>query len=329
MRSTSKSRSRVSSSNRSGRYTQGRNYHRGNDRRYRSQGRNYTYYYNPWNYNYWYPSYYYWSPWSSFYGWYGLAYSSALWYHNDFYGYPGFYPGMARRYGYYAGGYYGPFYHSRRFASTVRVKVSPKDADVFVNGTLVGKARRYDGWPSQLYLEPGTHELIFYRDGMETERREIEVKFNTSQKIRVEMRPGEAVPANKISKALKKKESEREQLYRRYSKDRDKSLDPPRPRRESAAPEPQQGDRGFDMRSEGGALRLMVSPDDAVIYIDGRFLSTAADLKRGGGQVMLDPGEHEVEIFIPGESPRKHTVTIEPDKTTDLSVNFDENGKEI
>ena len=85
------------------------------------------------------------------------------------YGYPGHrYPG----YGYYSYGYpYYPYYPYgyagysygqscvNPYTGSLRLKVKPRDAEVFVDGYYVGLADHFDGFAQRLRLEEGTYHI--------------------------------------------------------------------------------------------------------------------------------------------------------------------------
>ncbi|MCZ7585924.1 MAG: hypothetical protein M5R36_22795 [Deltaproteobacteria bacterium] len=55
----------------------------------------------------------------------------------------------------------------------VTLSVEPSDAKVFLDGTYIGKADRFDGDPGTLDLTAGGHVLRFESDEFENERREL------------------------------------------------------------------------------------------------------------------------------------------------------------
>jgi hypothetical protein len=117
---------------------------------------------------------------------YGLCYDPFFGYYSPydpFYGYP-----------YY--GYYGGYSTSRRDASreeermtgSIRLKVNPKSAKVYIDGTLVGTADDFDGFSHHLELDGGTHQLELRADGYETFIGEIDVKVGKTMTERVTMK---------------------------------------------------------------------------------------------------------------------------------------------
>lgn len=124
-------------------------------------------------------------------------------YDNPYYGYPGYYGYYG--YGYY--GYYDPFgyspywsalsgwnpafygtlgywsdlygtgatYSEMAVTGSIRLKVKPKDAEVYVDGTYFGRVDDYDGTFQHLDLRSGTHRLELRQTGYESISVELRV----------------------------------------------------------------------------------------------------------------------------------------------------------
>ena len=135
------------------------------------------YYYDPYN-SFYYDPYYsgrysYWSPFG--YG-YGLGYFSYDPFLFSGYGYPGglYDPYSGGGYGYgggYGGGYgYGGAggYSSRyREVGSLRLKVRPSNAQVYIDGYFVGVIDSYDGAFQRLSVEAGAHKVELRAEGFE------------------------------------------------------------------------------------------------------------------------------------------------------------------
>src|SRR5690606_28926943 len=67
----------------------------------------------------------------------------------------------------------------------------------------------------------------------------------------------------------------------------------------------------LDARAEPGRLRLRVEPSDASIYLDGRFLGTGSELSRLRTELIVDPGEHRLEVVRPGRQAEARRIEIE------------------
>lgn len=118
----------------------------------------YSYYYDPY-----YRSRYYWSPWGYGFGFGYMAYDPFLF---GSYGYPDYY-----------GGYYDPYYGGGgggyssgaaaafRGVGSLRLKVKPPNAQVFVDGYFVGTVDSFDGVFQRLNVEAGSHRIELKADG--------------------------------------------------------------------------------------------------------------------------------------------------------------------
>jgi hypothetical protein len=136
-------------------------------------GGGHSYYGHPYYYPY-YPSYY--APYAYYPPYYGYAPGFNL---SFFWGTPGFYgaysvgwgccggsvgyvsPGYAPPYGYSYSGYGGQPYGG------VRIDVPQRDAQVFVDGYLVGKVDNFDGKLQQANVETGAHHIEVVKIGFE------------------------------------------------------------------------------------------------------------------------------------------------------------------
>lgn len=121
------------------------------------------------------PRYYWYSPYA--FGFAGYAWDPYWWGYDRYsrYGYGGYY---GSRYGNYYGsygtpwGYYGaPSYGSTYYqdypSGSIRLKVKPERAEVFVDGYYVGVVDEFDGFFQKLRLEPGVHRIEMRADGYE------------------------------------------------------------------------------------------------------------------------------------------------------------------
>ncbi len=106
--------------------------------------------------------YYFYDPWSWYagYGWPGYsAYGWSGYYGNRWGGYYG------GGYGLGYGAYGGPYSYS---IGGVRMKVDPKDAEVYVDGYYAGIVDDFDGAWQQLRLDEGGYRIEVRKPGMET-----------------------------------------------------------------------------------------------------------------------------------------------------------------
>jgi hypothetical protein len=100
-------------------------------------------------------------------GYYGGLYPYGYGYYSDPFGY----------YGGYYGGYYDPWYGAypssgQTYSSTgdegaLRLKIKPKEAEVYVDGYYVGIVDEFDGVFQKLHIETGPHRIEIRAPGYE------------------------------------------------------------------------------------------------------------------------------------------------------------------
>ena len=114
-----------------------------------------------------------------------------------FWGYPGWYP-----YGFYAPLYAtGPY---NRPTGSARLQVTPRQAEVYVDGYLAGKADDFDGTFQRLHIRPGGHQITLYLDGHRSVTERLYFSPGKTQKIKMAMvplAPGEAPQPRPVAPA--------------------------------------------------------------------------------------------------------------------------------
>jgi len=126
----------------------------------------YSFYYSPY-----YNGYGYWNPWG--YG-YGLGYFSYDPYLFGGLGSPGYYGGGAYGGGQESsgGGSYVQRYHG---AGSLRLKIKPSNAQVYIDGYYVGVVESFDGMFQKLDVDGGPHRVELRAEGYETTDFEVVV----------------------------------------------------------------------------------------------------------------------------------------------------------
>jgi hypothetical protein len=127
---------------------------------------------------------------------------STVWPGGTYYG--GFYPWGYGGFGFssYWGGYYDPWYwgsyptyQSSGYAGyegSLRLKVKPVDAEVFVDGYYAGRVDEFDGIFQRLPIEVGPHRIEIRMDGYEpltVEVRILQDRKTTYEGTLVPIRP--------------------------------------------------------------------------------------------------------------------------------------------
>ena len=257
------------------------------------------------------------------------------------YGYPGYgyYGGYAYpRYGYYGsyGGYGGYGYTSVYPAvgathGALDLDVSPEGAQIYVDGNLVGIADDYDGYPNYLWLEKGTYDVVIFAPGFQTIARQYSVYGGMIIDVNDSMVPGqETLPQDLVSKSTVNREErlrrdrENEAQVRAYEEAQGGRNEPSGPADGARAQgAPAVSDR-LDARGEPGSLKLEIEPDDASVYLDGRFLGTGRELARLRSGLIVDVGEHRIEVVRPGRQSEEQTFSVRAGEEVSLAIELDE-----
>jgi hypothetical protein len=223
------------------------------------------------------------------------------WY--GYYGYP-WYPRVYAQRPYY--GYYNYF-------ASIRLQVTPRDAEVFVDGYLVGTVDDFDGVFQRLDLEPGEHEIELFMPGYRSVRERVYLQPGRTSRLRLAMEPlapGEPLPVRPSGAVSPPGSGSPAPGGRRPL---------PAPGRPGAAPddliEP------VERTGQYGSLSLRVQPGDATVLIDGERWegSTNADDRL---VVQVAAGRHVVEIQKEGYRRYVTEITVRPGETTTINVSL-------
>lgn len=136
------------------------------------------------------PNYYYYPYWYG--GGLGAYYYDPYWWGGySSYGYYPYAYGQYGGYGGYGGGYGGDSsYQSGYGDGGLRLKVKPRDAQVFVDGYFAGVVDSFDGNFQKLSLPAGPHRIEIRAPGYETLSVDIRIYSDETITYRGELRPG-------------------------------------------------------------------------------------------------------------------------------------------
>lgn len=137
-------------------------------------------YYSPYAYGAFGLGYWGWDPY-----WWGWGMYPNYWGYP--YGYGGYYGGYG---GYYGGGYsrYDRDYYYRDYGS-LRLKVKPRNAEVYVDGYYMGQVDDFDGTFQHLDLDEGAHRIEIRASGFQPLVFEMRVAPGRTTTYRGELRP--------------------------------------------------------------------------------------------------------------------------------------------
>jgi hypothetical protein len=197
-------------------------------------------------------------------------------------------------------------------STSVRLEISPRDAQVYVDGYFAGEVDDFDGIFQRLRLPPGGHEIVIYMEGYRTIRENLYLDPGASRTIRMTMTP---LGSGEVA-------------------------EPPPTPAESGDPQAEDPGEGrvapgYDSPSEAGAaprdaparfgtLSLRIQPADAEIYVDGeRWNASAGDDRIA---LQLAEGRHHVEVRKAGFVTYAEDVLIRRGSTLTLNVGLTSGG---
>jgi hypothetical protein len=245
--------------------------------------------------------------------------------------YMGWYPIYAQYpYPYPRGGYYG---YSRNWASA-RLEVKPRDAQVYVDGYLVGIVDQFDGVFQRLDVPTGDHEVEIYFKGYRPYRQRTLFRPGETYHFKAILEPlpagapDEPPPAPSANRPDPNNQNygtrDPRDPYNRDPYGRDPNREPPPPppvERGRPMPMPERpGDRRGAESNSFGTLNIRVQPADAVVVIDGERW----DSPDGGSRlsVQLAAGSHRVEVRKDGFKSYTTTIQIRPGDTQALNISL-------
>jgi len=271
------------------------------------------------------------------------------------FGYGGWYGGWYGGPGYGPGGYGARWYGERvrEDMGALDLDLKPGDTRIYLDGQYIGTADRFDGWPQYLWLEEGSYQLVFHREGHETIAREYRIHPGLVIDVEDRLARGEATPPEQLfaprptprRDARVRRNEERRRAAEagdwreRVERSRAERGGAERGGRESGGTERGGTERGEAAPGEGdepaeyaapeagaafGSLRLSVRPADASVYLDGRFIGTGEELARLRGGLTVEAGEHVVAAVRPGHAPEEVAIDVEAGEVLELEVVLDE-----
>jgi hypothetical protein len=279
--------------------------------------------------------------------WYGHGggyYSYPRWYR--YYG-PGWWWAPYGYWGWWLGDNYWPYdpyyydrpyerrgYYDRDEVGALDLDVSPGRTQVYLDGQYLGTVDQYDGFPTYLWLDKGTYDLVLYLDGFRTVAKQISVYPGTVIDVNDRLEPGQSTrPEDLVSKSHERRDA-RESFEKERRERIERGEDPydedgnwrDRVRRDRE----DRRDRGEEIeirdedgRGEKGRVQLEVEPDDASIYLDGKFVGTAQDLASLRRGLLVEPGKHTVAVVRPGRESVEKEFEVDPGEDVELEIELD------
>jgi hypothetical protein len=188
----------------------------------------------------------------------------------------------------------------------LRIDVTPKEAEVYVDGYFAGKVDDFDGVFQRLHVTPGEHEIVIFLDGFRARREKLYVGVNTTRKIEGELarlQPGEA-PEQRPEP----------------TSEAPPAGAPPFDRNDPRYPAPRGPERLPPASSRSGSLVFRVQPADAEVFIDGeRWRGPSGDNRL---VVQVPGGRHRIEIRKEGFRTFEEDVEVDAGESLPINVSL-------
>ena len=213
-------------------------------------------------------------------------------YYSSFYN-PFYDPWFPFRYGVYSQYPYGQFY---RPESALRLQVSPRTTEVFVDGYYAGIVDDFDGIFQRLRLASGEYEVTLYLPGHRTVTQQLLLQPDRTLRVKhvmVPLAPTDLPEPRPVATG-------------------------PQPSRE--LPAPAGSGSGADLDASFGAIAIRVQPADADVLIDGERWEGPADDEALVLQVA--PGSHRIEVRKDGYRGYTAQIDVRAGQTAPINISL-------
>jgi hypothetical protein len=180
--------------------------------------------------------------------------------------------------------------------ASVRLEVTPNDAEVYVDGYYAGIVDDFDGLLQRLRVEPGQHEITVYHDGYRAFRQRVYLTRDRTFKIKQQL---EKLPAGEAAEP--------------------RPIPAPLPAG-APPPPPTAPPAGPAASAATGRLTIQVQPSDASVSIDGQ----PWPMSPGQDTVVVDlsEGRHVIQVRKPGYVGYLSEADVRRGETTTLNVSL-------
>ena len=213
--------------------------------------------------------------------------------------------------------------------AALRLQVTPRDTEVFIDNYYAGTVDDFDGIFQRLHIESGAHDVTLYHDGFRTVRQRIYIQPTGTFRLRysmVPLGPGEAPeprpeqpPPPPPQGAPGAPSQGGPNIYPPQGYPPQGAYPPQGP---SPPPGPpyQQGPPPQGGRSDSASLTIRVQPGNAEVLIDGeRWEGPAADDRL---VVQVAPGLHHVEVRRDGYRTYQSDINVRPGETSTVNISL-------
>lgn len=196
--------------------------------------------------------------------------------------------------------------------ASLRLEVTPRDTEVYVDGYYAGIVDDFDGMLQRLRVEPGQHEITLYHDGYRADHQRIYLTRDRTFKIKQQL---EKLPAGEVGEPRPIPPPLPAGARPPLPLPRDGRRAPP-----NLPPAAPPGNIGSPAQTGMGRLSIRVQPADADVLIDGQPWPASP----GQDTVILDvsEGRHVVQARKTGYVGYLSEVEIRRGETTTVNVNL-------
>jgi PEGA domain len=207
--------------------------------------------------------------------------------------------------------------------SSLRVVVTPRQAEVYVDGYYSGIVDDFDGFFQRLRLPPGEHEVTLYREGFRTVQQKVYLTPDSTYKLTyamVKLPEGETAGPRPTAPPPSFNEPYPPQTASPGGSGAPRVPPAAPPRRPPPAP-PAGYDPNAGAASGFGALVVRIQPANAEVLIDGERWRgpDGADERL---IVQLAEGSHHVEVRKDGFRMFSTEIQIHGGETLPLNVSL-------
>jgi hypothetical protein len=191
----------------------------------------------------------------------------------------------------------GPLFEEDYFPVTVRLAIEPDDAEVYLDGRLIGEAYEFSSHQTALRLSSRNHRLTLRKDGFFETVVDLDAYRSGRITLSLDLQPlkGEAAPPPPLPEA---------------------------PQTEGVPPPPNDEEEAEIVPEERYALVLTVEPAEATLYVNGRFWGIAPATGKIG-RIAFAEAEIKLDVFKPGFKPFSKKIAL-TEKGEELTVKLEE-----
>lgn len=213
--------------------------------------------------------------------------------------------------------------------SHIRFQVTPKDAEIYVDGYYAGRVDEFDGTFQRLHVPPGQHEIVVFLDGYRSLRQHLYLSLNATRTVEgalAKLSPGdpeerrpEPAPEQQRAAAPENPGEPPQPRTDQAPVETRQVPPPPRPAPRPQAPDVEPTDAGATReRTTLATLVVAVSPAGSTVVVDGQKWEGP----RGNERLIIQvsEGRHRVEVSRNRYETETVDIDVRAGETRPISV---------